>query len=567
MKTGIYACRLVALLGVGACTGEMGDLPNGEANTPPDNLGSVVGPGTDPGTVGMHRLNALEYDNTINELLGLSQNLAQKTFIPDEKGANGFDSEADALTMSDAEFQQYFTAADTLVEQVFANGALTAKIVTCKPASAIDATCLDTILHDFGLRAYRRPLFDDEVTRFHNLATDAVGNGQDFNGSVKQIVKMMLASAPFLYRVELDPNPDSTMPHRVASFELASRLSYLLWSSMPDAALLAKAQSGSLLTDDTLQGEFDRMMQDPRASNFVSSFAGQWLGARNLGSHQVEATAFPAFTEPVRQAMAQELTLYFNEFLNGNLPFSQFLTAPINFVNGPLAALYGAKNIPASQTEMTKVTGLDTNRVGFLGLGAFLTQSSYSYRTVPTLRGKWVLENLLGQEIPPPPAGIPPLDSAATASTDSMTQEENVRDRLLAHRAMPMCSACHSQLDPIGLGMENFDGIGAYRSSYGNGQAIDASGQLPDGTSFSSLAELTGILSKGKRQTQMLSFALTQVMTYVLSRPLNLDAPDDTDRPYVTQIQARWASEGYALRALLRDVVLNETFRSRHGGG
>ncbi len=215
---------------------------------------------------------------------------------------------------------------------------------------------------------------------------------------------------------------------------------------------------------------------------------------------------------------------------------------------------------------MTKVTSLDPNRIGFLGLGGFLTQSSYSYRTVPTLRGKWVLENLLGQEIPPPPAGIPPLDSATTAATDSMTQEENVRARLLAHRAMPMCSACHSQLDPIGLGMESFDGVGAYRSTYGNGQAIDSSGKLPDGASFTSLAELASTLSKGGRQTELLGFASQQVMTYVLSRPLNLTAPNDTDRAYLTQIQAAWASQGYAFKALLRTVVLNETFRSRHGG-
>src|SRR5258708_19073540 len=241
------ACAVVALLGADACQGDIGNLATGSGTTQRNDLASVVGPGTDPGTVGMHRLNAFEYDNTVNELLGLSQNLAQKTFIPDEKGANGFDSEADALTMSDAEFQQYFTAADTLVKQVFASPALTAKIVTCKPASATDVACLGPIIHDFVLRAYRRPLFDDEVTRFQNLATDAVNNGQDFNGSVKQIVKMMLASVPFLYRVEIDPDPDSTTPHHVAPYELASRLSYLLWSSMPNATLLARAKSGALL--------------------------------------------------------------------------------------------------------------------------------------------------------------------------------------------------------------------------------------------------------------------------------------------------------------------------------
>jgi hypothetical protein len=565
VKTRLFPAPLAIIALIG-CRGEIGDMPTKEENTRPANLATVLGPGTDPGTVGMHRLNALEYDNTVNALLGLSQNIAEKSFIPDEQGTNGFDSQADALTMTDAEFQQYFSAADSLVEQVFAKPELALGIVTCHPAGANDAACLDQIIQGFGLRAYRRPITDDEATRFRALAADAVKNGEDFDGSVKQIVKMMMSSIPFLYRVEIDPRPDDTTPHQVGPYELASRLSYLLWSSMPDPALLDDAKSGALLNDDALLRAFDRMMSDPRASNFASSFAGQWLGGRSLGTHQVEATAFPAFSEDLRRAMVDELTLYFNEFLNGGLGWDQFLTARVNFVNGALAALYGDKSVPASQAAMTKVSGLDPNRIGFLGLGGFLTQSSYSYRTVPTLRGKWVLENLLGEEIPPPPAGVPPLDSAATAATDTMTQEENVRARLLAHRATPLCSACHSKLDPIGLGMENFDGIGAYRATYGNGQAIDATGELPDGTHFGSLAELATILSRGDRQAELLGFAAQQAMTYALSRPLNLDPPNDSDRPYLDQIKKGWAAEGYLLKALLREVVLNETFRARHGG-
>ena len=563
---------LVVVLSASACTGHVSDLPS-ERGGPSGGVtsgggagsGGVASRGTDPGTVGIHRLNAFEYDNTINELLGLSQSLAQTTFIPDETGTNGFDNEADALTMTDPELQQYFNAADALTEQAFSDPALAAKIVTCTPTGATDATCLGTVIDTFGLRAYRRPLTTDEVTRFQALAADAVTNGQDFNGQVKQIVKMMLSSIPFLYRVELDATPASTAAHPVSAYELATRLSYLVWSSMPDAQLFADAQSGALTTDATLQQETARMLQDPRAAAFTASFAGQWLGLRTLAAHQIEPTAFPKWNEPLRQAMIQEVQLYFGEFLNGDLPWTQFLTAPVNFVNGPLAALYGAKNIPATQTALTKVMNLDPNRVGFMGLGAFLTQSSYSYRTVPTLRGKWVYENLLGESIPAPPAGIPPLDPAQTAATDSMTQDENVRARLLAHRADATCAACHNMLDPIGLGLENFDGIGAYRATYGNGQAIDASGMLPDGTTFNGLAQLSGILSQGARQTEMLSFVVHQLMTYALSRPLDLSA-NGADLPYLTALQQQWAGQGYSFKALLQDVVLSETFRSRHGG-
>ncbi|HET6279816.1 MAG TPA: DUF1592 domain-containing protein [Polyangia bacterium] len=561
---------LVSVAGV-ACTGQVGERPviNGGPSTGTGTGGSSGNPPAgagNPGSVVIHRLNAFEYDNTINDLLGLSQNMAQKTFIPDEVGPNGFNNEAGALTISDAEFQQYFNAADSLAEQLFTDPGLTAKIITCVPASATDAACLRTIIDGFGPRAYRRPLTTDEVARSVALAADAIKNGEDFTGSVKQIVKMMLSSLPFLYRIEMDPTPGVGQTHRLSPYELGSRLSYLLWSSTPDAKLLAAAQSAALLDDAGLVREVDRMLQDPRATNFVSSFAGQWLGMRGLAAHQVESTAFPTWNESLRQGMVQEVALYFNEFLGGDVPWTQFLTAPVHFVNGPLAQLYGATNIPVAQTIMTKVVGLDSRRVGFLGLAAFLTQSSYSYRTVPTLRGKWVYQNLLGETIPDPPAGIPPLDPGMGAASNSMTQDENVRARLLAHRADPTCAACHNLLDPIGLGLENFDGIGAYRTTYGNGQSIDASGQFPDGTKFDGSAQLVAILSQGVKQTELVNFAAQQMMTYALGRPLRLAAPNDADRQYLQQIQQQWAKQGYVFKSLLRDVVLSETFRSRRGG-
>jgi len=209
----------------------------------------------------------------------------------------------------------------------------------------------------------------------------------------------------------------------------------------------------------------------------------------------------------------------------------------------------------------TKLMGMDPNRVGFLGLAGFLTQSSFSYRTVPTLRGKWVLENLLGESVPAPPPGIPPLDKPA-AATDAMSREENVRERLLAHRASPNCASCHTGLDPIGLGMENFNGIGAYRSTYGNGQPIDASGTLPDGTTFNGIVQLAGILSAGDRQGEIAACAVKRLMAYALSRPVTAA----TDDPYVAQVRDQWSGQKYALRSLLQDVVMNDTFRLRHGG-
>jgi hypothetical protein len=594
-----------SVLAFAACTGSIG-APGGDpgwgGNTASSSGGGAGGSGSgssgssttatqnppmkggDPGRVpSLHRLNALEYDNTINDLLGLSQNLARTSFLPDEKGV--FDNQADAFTMSSAEFTQYFNAAEALGDQVFADATLAGKILN----GCADNSCLQTVITNFGLRAYRRPLASDEVTRFTTLAASAITLGADFPTSVATVVKMILSSPPFLYRVELDsPNPTDTTAHAVGDYEMASRLSYLLWSTMPDAALMADAAAGKLAAADTsaLLGHVDRMLADPKAGNFVNSFAGQWLGVRAFGSHQVEPTAFKSWSEPIRQAMMQEQYLYFNEFLVGNLPWTQFLTASVNFVNGPLAALYGAKNVPATQMTMTKVTNMDPNRVGFMGLGGFLSQTSLSYRTEPTKRGKWALMNLLCETVQDPPPGIPPLDPVGTAPTNMMAQTENVRLRLQAHRdpktnpqANPGCFSCHSRLDPIGLGLENFDGIGAYRAKYGDGTVIDPSGALPDGSTFTSLAQLAKLMStgdptatdptKGGRLQELTNCASQQLMNYSVSRPLALsgNSMTPTDDPYLAQVQSSWAKDGtWGIKALIKAIILNDTFRFRHGG-
>ncbi|HEV3194263.1 MAG TPA: DUF1595 domain-containing protein, partial [Polyangiaceae bacterium] len=271
----LVSCAASSVLAFAACTGTIGSGSPG-GNTGPGTPGggqpggsgmpsAVMHPppmAVDPGAVpGMHRLNALEYDNTINDLFGVTQNLARTSFQADEKGT--FDNQADAFTMSDTEFTQYFNAAQALGDQVFADPKLVGNILS----GCADNSCLQSVITSFGLRAYRRPLTPDEITRAMNLAAYAVTQGADFPTSVSQVVKMMLSSIPFLYRVELDPNPTDTQPHAVGDYEMASRLSYLVWSSMPDAALFADAAAGKLASSDTtaLVGHVDRMLADPRA--------------------------------------------------------------------------------------------------------------------------------------------------------------------------------------------------------------------------------------------------------------------------------------------------------------
>jgi hypothetical protein len=573
----LLLCGVAAALGAMACTGAI----TGADPRPPTGVGGSTGPNPpdagvggaggavvlDVGRISIHRLNNLEYDNTIRDLVG-ADGMAQKTFQADETG-EFFDNEANAFTMNDARYEQYFNTADAIGETVFADTTATGLrqthvygLVTpaCAP-SATDTTCSSKIIAAFAQKAWRRPLTTAEVTGLVKLATDAIGLGETADGSIKQVVKTLLASPQFLYRIEFDTNPASLMPHPLDPYELATRLSYLGWSSMPDKTLFDLAASGQIASDTILTAQVDRMLADPKGASFTNSFAGQWLGARNMQSHQVEPTAFASFDPPLRDAFVQEELMYFNEFLTGPLSMQAFFTTPENFVNTRLAKHYGFPPVAAT-AGFQKVTNADPNRVGFLGLGSFLTFTSFSYRTSPTLRGRWVLESLLCQTIPPPPFPPPPKLDATAPPTDATAQQEDVRARLTMHRAATDCAACHTVLDPIGLGLENFDAIGAYRTKYSatSTSTIDASGMLPTGETFSSVSQLAQILAMGAHAQDLTDCASKKLMTYALSRSLT-----STDQPYLNQVRTQWAGQGLGLKALMKDIVVNDTFKFRRG--
>ena len=555
---------LGAALGAMACNGAIIEP------TAPGGGGGIVPnpprPGAaDVGRVSIHRLNNLEYDNTIRDLVGVDA-MAQQTFQSDEKGE--FDNDADMFTMNDARYEQYFNSADAIGEAVFADAAATGLRQTyvyglvspaCAP-SATDTTCTAKIVRAFAQKAWRRPVTSAEVTDLVKLATDAIKLGETADDSVKQVVKTLLASPQFLYRIEFDPNPTSLAMHPLDPYELATRVSYLAWSTMPDQTLFDLAASGQIGSDAIITGQIERMLADPKGATFTASFAGQWLGARDMHAHQVEPTAFAGFDEPLRDAFVQEELMYFDQFLTGPLSMQAFFTTPVNFVNTRLAKHYGFPAVPAT-AGFQKVMNGDPNRVGFLGLGSFLTFSSYSYRTSPTLRGRWVLESLLCQTIPSPPAGVPKLDGTAPPN-DATVQTEDVRARLTMHRQKVECAGCHATLDPIGLGLENFDAIGAYRSKYSPTMTtpIDASGMLPSGETFSSVSQLATLLSSGSRLQQMTDCASQKLMTYALSRSLT-----SSDQPYLNQVRTTWAGQGFGMKALLKDIVVNDTFRFRRG--
>lgn len=515
--------------------------------------GPVLEGDADPGRVPIHRLNNTEYNNTVRDLLGTSLRPAS-AFLAEE-GLN-FDNTASALGMTSAQYEAYFKAASDLMTEAGKTPAELSPFMTCTPTKAADP-CARQVIETFGAKVYRRPLETAEIDRAMKVFDSAMGRMLSGTDALLLSLRAMLSAANFLYRVEYDQNPTSLTPHVVSGYELASRLSYLTWSSMPDDALFAKAKDNSLLTSVALEAELTRMLADPKATAFIESFAGQWLDIRKLITHSVTPQVFNTYTPALSDAMLQEGYLWFQEFVNQDRPLSEWFTADFNYVNDALAQHYGM-TAPGTGAQLTRVAITTDQRKGFFGLASFLTHTSFPSRTSPTLRGAWVLSELLCSPPPPPPNNVPKLDESATP--DEMAEPagaENVKQRLERHRSDPTCAACHRILDPIGLGLERYDGIGRYREAYGNGDAIDPAGMLPDGTSFAGTDELGELIGKDPRFATCVA---SKLYTYALGRDI-----EAYDAASLTKLQAAWTGRGMTIRNLMKEVVLSNAFRFRRG--
>jgi hypothetical protein len=383
--------------------------------------------------------------------------------------------------------------------------------------------------------------------RFVDLAK---ANGQSVEQGLQLAIQAMLVSPNFLFRIERDPDPrDPALVHEVSPFELASRVSYFLWSSMPDDELLTLAESGKLGEPRVLEAQVDRMLADPRASAFAANFAGQWLETRNLDAVKPDPDKFKEWTPELREAMKTETTMFFEHVLRENRPVSDFLNANYTFLNERLAEHYGIEGVAG--TEFRHVTLSTDHRGGVLSQGAVLTVSSYPTRTSPVIRGKYVLQNILGMPPPPPPADVPLLEESAGAEAKS------VRDQLEVHRANPICSSCHRNMDPLGFGLENYDAIGRWREADGE-FAVDASGTLPSGQRFATAGEMRALLLL---QLPQFSRTLTEKMlTYALRRGLK-----PYDRRTVETIHRAVTDDGYHFRTLVHQIVKSLPFQARRG--
>jgi cytochrome c551/c552 len=430
------------------------------------------------------------------------------------------------------------------------------RVFTCWPAGeSEELPCARKILAALAHRAYRKPVSDAEMQDLVRAYKEGRNDG-DFESGIGMGLRQLLMDPAFLFRVERDPvGIASDTPYRVTDLELASRLSFFLWSSIPDESLLALAEHGELRKPGVLDAQVHRMLADPRAKSLVANFATEWLALRMIEGVKPDPIIFPEFDEGLRRAFERETELLLESVLLGDHSVMELLNANYTFVNERLARHYGIPDVYGDQFRRVTVT--DGIRGGLLGQGSILTATSYPNRTSPVVRGKWILETLLGSPPPPPPPNVPALPEAeATGKVLSM------RDRLSEHRANPECASCHARMDPLGFAMENFDATGKWRTVESTGPAdktrnpIDATGQLADGTKFDGAKGLRQALQEHSSE---FAYRVTErLLTYALGR-----GSDWYDAPSIRAVVSQAKKEDYRFSALLLGIVESTPFQMR----
>jgi hypothetical protein len=409
--------------------------------------------------------------------------------------------------------------------------------------------CAMRIVGDLARRAFRRPVSPGELQKFVALVENVQQQEQSFNEGLAVGIQALLVSPDFLFRIERDPPGGSSQPHQITQHELAARLSYFLWSSMPDEALLQAADAGRLRDAKELAAQVRRMLRDPKSVALAEQFGGQWLQFRALESVTRDRERYPDFEDYLRLSMRRETELFFEHIVRDDRSILDFIDGRYSFLNERLARHYGIAGVSGPAFRRVDLT--QSPRAGVLSHGSVLTVTSYATRTSPVLRGKWILDNLLNAPPPEPPADVPNLDEKAIGATASM------REQMEAHRRNPGCAACHRRMDPLGFGLENFDAVGAWRTKDGRFD-IDASGVLPDGRAFQGAEQLRGILAADRGAFAQ---ALTsKLLTYALGRGL-----ERYDMQTVQRIAGALPAHEYRFSGLVLEIVNSLPFQSRRG--
>lgn len=401
-------------------------------------------------------------------------------------------------------------------------------------------------LGGFATRAYRRPVTTEELDRLVTVFKYGAKSSDSYEVGIQLACQAVLCNPNFLFRVELD-GATSTTARALNGYEVASRLSYFLWSSMPDDTLFAYAKSGEILKPEVMAEQVKRMIQDPRSDALVENFATQWLQLRKLSNFEPDTKQYPAFNSELREAMFTETRMYFTEVMRGNKPISEFLDSKYTYVNEPLAKLYGIAGV--SGKDFKRVSTEGTGRGGVITQASVLAITSNPTRTSPTKRGRWILEQILGTPPPPPPPGVPDL------AEKHITEKMSVRQKLEEHRKNPTCAACHREMDALGFGFENFDPIGKFRTADG-AAPIDASVDLPGGRKFTGATQLKTILMADK-QLFARSF-VEKLMTYAIGRGVDVQ-----DRCFVDSVVKETASGNYKFGDIVAKIVVSDPFKKR----
>ena len=427
------------------------------------------------------------------------------------------------------------------------------QIFTCRPSTIEnEPACASEIIEGLARRAFRRPVDTDDMTMLLKFY-ESGRTGNDFDSGIEMALRRILVSPDFLFRRESDPADVAPgEAYAISDIELASRLSFFLWSSIPDDELLATAERGELRDPAILSAQVRRMLADVRARALVDNFGGQWLYLRNINFVTPDTKAFPDFDANLREAMSREMSLFLESQMREDHSVLTLMTADYTFVNDRLARHYGIPNIYGNHFRRIQLTDDLDMRHGLLGKGSLLTVTSYAHRTSPVLRGKWLLENVLGTPPPPPPPDIPALEENDEAGLNA----RSVRDRLEQHRANPVCASCHNVMDPLGFALENFDAIGRWRSSSEAGTPIDASGILSDGTEVNGPATLReAFVTRGDN---FLTTVSEKLLTYAIGRGV-----ESFDGPAIRQIVDDAAQEEYRWSALITGIVQSTPFHMR----
>ena len=507
-----------------------------------------------PGPYVIRRLNRVEYGNTLRDLYGVDPSIAKR--LPDEVIGEGY-----LNSISPLQSELFLELANQVVEQVVApEGELPTtvqkRLFGPRPVEGADLRgAARKVARSLARDAYRRPPTEAELAVLVGIFDLARENGLDYTASLGLMLKAVLVSPQFLFITPAEAVKSGEQIVRVDDHQLASRLSYLLWSAPPDAKLSALADKGELRKPETLRSQVERLLKDPKSRALFDGFGAQWLRVNELDSQVFDPKTFPQMTVDLRKSMMEEARLFFQSIINGNLSVIRFVDSDYTYLNEDLAKVYGLEHTIRG-SQMRRVNLTNPNRGGVLSMPATLATTSFPNRTSPVIRGVWVLERILGQRIPPPPPDIPELEEQNHQKVEGLT----LRQRTELHQSEATCRNCHKILDPIGFGLENFDAIGRWRDKNGEGIVINSAGKLPDGKEFATPAELKRLLAK--READLARNLTERLMAYALGRHL-----EGYDGVVIDQLMVKITKDNYRMRTIITEVIGSYLFTHRRVEG